>query len=106
MIRLPPRSTRTDTLFPYTTLFRSGRFLHRLELAGTLQNDVDAEGAPVDLRGRSRPGVSKALLRDQDRTVPCAGRHRPPPVNAVEGQEMGRHQIGRASWRARVCQEV
>src|SRR3546814_16738295 len=28
MIRRPPRSTRTDTLFPYTTLFRS-RFEHR-----------------------------------------------------------------------------
>src|SRR3546814_4816743 len=28
MIRRPPRSTRTDTLFPYTTLFRSR--LHRL----------------------------------------------------------------------------
>src|SRR3546814_7762235 len=28
MIRRPPRSTRTDTLFPYTTLFRSHR--HRL----------------------------------------------------------------------------
>src|SRR3546814_10156706 len=27
MIRRPPRSTRTDTLFPYTTLFRSGRGL-------------------------------------------------------------------------------
>src|SRR3546814_9676030 len=27
MIREPPRSTRTDTLFPYTTLFRSGRTL-------------------------------------------------------------------------------
>src|SRR3546814_4512303 len=26
MIRRPPRSTRTDTLFPYTTLFRSGAF--------------------------------------------------------------------------------
>src|SRR3546814_1109238 len=25
MIRRPPRSTRTDTLFPYTTLFRSGQ---------------------------------------------------------------------------------
>src|SRR3546814_13289514 len=25
MVRLPPRSTRTDTLFPYTTLFRSPR---------------------------------------------------------------------------------
>src|SRR3546814_2200052 len=29
MIRRPPRSTRTDTLFPYTTLFRSDR-RHRL----------------------------------------------------------------------------
>src|SRR3546814_17713502 len=27
MIRLPPRSTRTDTLFPYTTLFRAVRRL-------------------------------------------------------------------------------
>src|SRR3546814_16741141 len=26
MIRLPPRSTRTDTLFPYTTLFRSDEY--------------------------------------------------------------------------------
>src|SRR3546814_6471586 len=26
MIRRPPRSTRTDTLFPYTTLFRSAKF--------------------------------------------------------------------------------
>src|SRR3546814_14476058 len=29
MIRRPPRSTRTDTLFPYTTLFRSLRFSGR-----------------------------------------------------------------------------
>src|SRR3546814_4102371 len=29
MIRRPPRSTRTDTLFPYTTLFRSARELVR-----------------------------------------------------------------------------
>src|SRR3546814_18820779 len=28
MIRRPPRSTRTDTLFPYTTLFRSRRTQH------------------------------------------------------------------------------
>src|SRR3546814_13173654 len=33
MIRRPPRSTRTDTLFPYTTLFRSVRsLLHRRAL--------------------------------------------------------------------------
>src|SRR3546814_2052557 len=32
MIRRPPRSTRTDTLFPYTTLFRSGgNFARRVQ---------------------------------------------------------------------------
>src|SRR3546814_1914928 len=30
MIRRPPRSTRTDTLFPYTTLFRSPRRIDRM----------------------------------------------------------------------------
>src|SRR3546814_17971474 len=35
MIRRPPRSTRTDTLFPYTTLFRSiSGQVHRLLLRG------------------------------------------------------------------------
>src|SRR3546814_8428827 len=29
MVRLPPRSTRTDTLFPYPTLFRSQNFRNR-----------------------------------------------------------------------------
>src|SRR3546814_17536843 len=33
MIRRPPRSTRTDTLFPYTTLFRSGADAHPADLA-------------------------------------------------------------------------
>src|SRR3546814_13608096 len=32
MIRRPPRSTRTDTLFPYTTLFRSAECFHDLAL--------------------------------------------------------------------------
>src|SRR3546814_19554560 len=32
MIRRPTRSTRTDTLFPYTTLFRSSRFGRGAEL--------------------------------------------------------------------------
>src|SRR3546814_1272147 len=35
MIRRPPRSTRTDTLFPYTTLFRSG------SLARSISTDDD-----------------------------------------------------------------
>src|SRR3546814_6658978 len=33
MIRRPPRSTRTDTLFPYTTLFRSAHCLKGVEAA-------------------------------------------------------------------------
>src|SRR3546814_17882078 len=33
MIRRPPRSTRTDTLFPYTTLFRSARLQGQLPAA-------------------------------------------------------------------------
>src|SRR3546814_20457544 len=32
MIRRPPRSTRTDTLFPYTTLFRSRQALQPLQI--------------------------------------------------------------------------
>src|SRR3546814_16522362 len=41
MIRRPPRSTRTDTLFPYTTLFRSGSYeLHSLATDGRIRGDA------------------------------------------------------------------
>src|SRR3546814_21125992 len=48
MIRRPPRSTRTDTLFPYTTLFRS------LGHAVTLQHFQTQTREPFDLRRRHR----------------------------------------------------
>src|SRR3546814_21111092 len=38
MIRRPPRSTRTDTLFPYTTLFRSANFANEAGLDAIGQN--------------------------------------------------------------------
>src|SRR3546814_5224931 len=46
MIRRPPRSTRTDTLFPYTTLFRSRAFVSRtfrnaFRIAGMGSDDSD-----------------------------------------------------------------
>src|SRR3546814_7448700 len=44
MIRRPPRSTRTDTLFPYTTLFRSNVLLQVLD-DGRL---TDGQGRTVD----------------------------------------------------------
>src|SRR3546814_12239091 len=43
MIRRPPRSTRTDTLFPYTTLFRSG--LQRPEQGAADRNAADRTDA-------------------------------------------------------------
>src|SRR3546814_8353316 len=46
MVRRPPRSTRTDTLFPYTTLFRS--FLLQLLLAGA---QLFSECAHIGFRG-------------------------------------------------------
>src|SRR3546814_9406377 len=46
MIRRPPRSTRTDTLFPYTTLFRSSGVMNKIfpsaeaALEGTLKDGM------------------------------------------------------------------
>src|SRR3546814_16707765 len=56
MIRRPPRSTRTDTLFPYTTLFQS--LCLRLLLA-------DAFGdPPIQLRAAKAPGSPKLERRN------------------------------------------
>src|SRR3546814_2407765 len=61
MIRRPPRSTRTDTLFPYTTLFRShpdrDRGLGKHHRRGALP-DVDA----ADLRARGHQFAPFPLL--------------------------------------------
>src|SRR3546814_11966981 len=42
MIRRPPRSTRTDTLFPYTTLFRSAAGANVADSLHALDNDAQA----------------------------------------------------------------
>src|SRR3546814_16650100 len=60
MLRRPPRSTRTDTLFPYTTLFRSDAIAVGAALAvggGAGQDDVGldrAEGLVVEAAGPHR----------------------------------------------------
>src|SRR3546814_9001809 len=46
MIRRPPRSTRTDTLFPYTTLFRSQR--HRLVNPLRFDQSVVGNTQPIE----------------------------------------------------------
>src|SRR3546814_14681892 len=59
MIRRPPRSTRTDTLFPYTTLFRSralrekaGDARQRLRIGGHVDAETVHSGG--NRRGRAR----------------------------------------------------
>src|SRR3546814_12614462 len=54
MIRRPPRSTRTDTLFPYTTLFRSfgGRLVPVMAGPNTVENE--------ELIVKTAVGVKKA----------------------------------------------
>src|SRR3546814_3148048 len=66
MIRRPPRSTRTDTLFPYTTLFRSRR------------READRELAPQH-RGRGeelRAGGREPLERPADEVENVGGERR------------------------------
>src|SRR3546814_16750161 len=63
MIRRPPRSTRTDTLFPYTTLFRS---VAPFDLGAGIRLSAEALLGPAAGRGGSRrtcKGAGKAGAR-------------------------------------------
>src|SRR3546814_8744360 len=57
MIRRPPRSTRTDTLFPYTTLFRSKRVTETYNLY-YLRPDLDKEWHSTKNRGLTSDEVT------------------------------------------------
>src|SRR3546814_18329917 len=67
MIRRPPRSTRTYTLFPYTTLFRSARYVGKMAptgvVSGALSTGVpfaigNAMGGPI--AGTAAVGITNA----------------------------------------------
>src|SRR3546814_1908728 len=71
MRRRPPRSTRTDTLFPYTTLFRSER---RMRIVGArsegrgIEGDDVGEGARLELAASFQPEEARRgrrALRDE-----------------------------------------
>src|SRR3546814_1790 len=74
MIRRPPISTRTDTLFPYTTLFRSADQEHQALLSAVSRGDRSAFEAlytsvsprlyAVALRLLKRPGWAEEVLQD------------------------------------------
>src|SRR3546814_3268282 len=67
MIRRPPRSTRTDTLFPYTTLFRSitnAGVGSGLDLETLISNLVTADKTPTQTRLTQK----QSTLRSEEHT--------------------------------------
>src|SRR3546814_16720819 len=95
MIPRPPRSTRTDTLFPYTTLFRSDAAQPARPVAlhtGDADLGVDQDRHQGATRRRSAELVGDLSLRGRgDRDVPvCRDAAR------ADGNRAARDEIGRA----------
>src|SRR3546814_3108663 len=77
MIRRPPRSTRTDTLFPYTTLFRS----HPLQPGPAGHAHGDRDDVPDDgprLRRARLPALRVEVQRAERRLTQGGAAPRPP----------------------------
>src|SRR3546814_21028634 len=97
MIRAPPRSTRTDTLFPYTTLFRSpltGILVERPAVIG----DVPVVGARhIDHRMMPRAARDlEVLAQNLAHRLERAGRRRPHRIGdriVGTGPEIGRAHV-------------
>src|SRR3546814_18347109 len=100
MIRRPPRSTRTDTLFPYTTLFQD-------LVCRTARRTVQRRLGQFRRRRRPDPGppvhvMNPAIEQLQARAIGAYTQLQPRErVIVVVGAAV---QIGRASCRERVCQ--
>src|SRR3546814_15228666 len=103
MIRRPPRSTRTDTLFPYTTLFRSPQALDPGLLAGIVAGHL---AEPIELPPGALPllvieATELAVARNDvaaerrlglpERARQPAGQE--PPFVAVRLQQDGRAAV-------------
>src|SRR3546814_15980183 len=115
MIRRPPRSTRTDTLFPYTTLFRSpwGKFEDGFEVGVLLRRVVYPMNAILPLRQAS--AVMGIGLNGGDKLSHERGPRFGPKSRAVllphivlkpSTKLAGPQEIGRGSGRERVCRYV
>src|SRR3546814_13959610 len=124
MLRRPPRPTRTDTLFPHTTLFRSARPIIEIDGVSKTYRTQDGEVPslkPLDFQindgeflvvvGPSGCGKSTllkmiaGLLPPTDGEIRVDGKAITKP-HSVVGVVFQSAQIGRASCRERVCQYV
>src|SRR3546814_13337715 len=98
MIRRPPRSTRTDTLFPYTTLFRSiaAADLHRVSEAPALE----------DMRQLDTETKLRLLAYCVASQITSLSFHSDRDRQLAQIAGAAQIEIGRASCRERVCQYV
>src|SRR3546814_19276057 len=111
MIRRPPRSTRTDTLFPYTTLFRSTALHVRIirPTATFRHHPIDILRRILDVAGLAMDAVLRVDLQTRvtffgsdDFVNP--GRAISLLRSVIEREiDLDGHAIGRASCRERVC---
>src|SRR3546814_20675477 len=84
MIRRPPRSTRTDTLFPYTTLFRSE--VHPISARSALNPvaQTSVHGSAVASRISAKPETQKPVTACRSRNAarpPSDRRGQPTPAS-------------------------
>src|SRR3546814_13961901 len=109
MLRRPPRSTRTDTLFPYTTLFRSGTKRRYASIGDIFVATVkDAISGAAVKKGEVVKCVVVRVKKEKRR--PDGSYIRFDENAAVLINEKmnprGTRKIGRASSRESVCQYV
>src|SRR3546814_18820189 len=117
MIRRPPRSKRTDTLFPYTTLFRSrqpGADAERIEEADdgdmiAVARTAVGEQALAQLRSEQVHAALRASeVSSSSEAGSASGRKAGSQSAALLAWLAARtiEGVGRASGRERVCQYV
>src|SRR3546814_577157 len=110
MIRRPPRSTRTDTLFPYTTLFRSvaqvqkGVWLVRPEILADAAGVVVGDRARIgDVAGRCDPDVEHAVDRRDPAQVLAVGTDLHVGALGIAEQRVARDQFDVFDGSRRGC---
>src|SRR3546814_18891535 len=103
MILRPPRSTRTDTLFPYTTLFRSqaprSTFAQHALVAQARVTTVAIYTSATPVAQQHKPVFMRFPAY-------CVGAAAGPDKRSQRSPGINNAQIGRASCRERVCQYV
>src|SRR3546814_15104079 len=99
MIRRPPRSTRTDTLFPYTTLFRSFKAREKVARRGRLYHD--AVDRKLDRLARKLVVEATCEQHDGPRIAAAAQR-----TQHVESAAFGHAIVEDQQVGPRACQRV